>query len=82
MTDFLTIPNLRKKVSTKKGGNMKVTKEIKKAAWGKVVDIVVQIVDKGPVRKFLIKRADEKLWDAIVEEDDEGLRPAQELKYA
>ena len=61
---------------------MKVTKEIKKAAWGKVVDIVVQIVDKGPVRKFLIKRADEKLWDAIVEEDDEGLRPAQELKYA
>jgi len=50
---------------------MKVTKEIKKAAWGKVVDIVVQIVDKGPVRKFLIKRADEKLWDAIVEEDDD-----------
>ncbi|MGQ9510041.1 MAG: radical SAM/SPASM domain-containing protein, partial [Thermodesulfobacteriota bacterium] len=61
---------------------MKVTQKAKKAAWGKVVDLVVQIVDAGPVRKFLIKKADRKLWRGIVEEDKAGLRPAQELKYA
>ena len=61
---------------------MKITKEIRKATWGKVVDLVAEIVDKEPVREFLIKKADEKLWKTIVEEDNEGLRPAQELKYA
>jgi MoaA/NifB/PqqE/SkfB family radical SAM enzyme len=64
------------------GGSMKVTQKVKKVAWGKVIDMVVQIVDMGPARKFLIKKADEKLWRGIVEEDKEGLRPAQELKYA
>jgi MoaA/NifB/PqqE/SkfB family radical SAM enzyme len=61
---------------------MKVTQKIKKVAWGKVVDIVVQIVDMGSARKFLIKKADRKLWRGIVEEENMGLRPAQELKYA
>jgi len=61
---------------------MKITGELKKVAWGKVVDLVVQIVDMGPARKFLIKKADKKLWRGIVEEDHMGLRPAQELKYA
>lgn len=61
---------------------MKITEEIKKVMWGKVVDIVAGIVDKGPVRKFLIKKAAEKLWKTTVEEDNECLRPAQELKYA
>lgn len=61
---------------------MKVTQKVKKVAWGKVVDLVVQIVDMGPARKFLIKKADRKLWRGIVEEDQMGLRPAQELKYA
>ncbi|NWF93102.1 MAG: radical SAM protein [Syntrophaceae bacterium] len=61
---------------------MKVKPKIKKVAWGKVVDLVAQIVDAGPVRKFLIKKADKKLWQGIVEEDQMGLRPAQELKYA
>lgn len=61
---------------------MKITKKIKKAVWGKVVDLITEIVDKGPVRKFLIRKADEKLWKTTVEEDNEGLRPAQELKYA
>jgi len=61
---------------------MKINRKLKKAAWGKVVDLVVQIVDMGPARKYLIKKADKKLWKSIVEEDHEGLRPAQELKYA
>ena len=61
---------------------MKVTQKAKKVAWGKVVDLVVQIVDAGSIRKFLIKKADRKLWRGIVEEDKAGLRPAQELKYA
>ena len=61
---------------------MKVTQKMKKVAWGKIVDMVLQIVDMGSARKFLIKKADGKLWRAIVEEDQESLRPAQELKYA
>ena len=61
---------------------MKITGELKKAAWARVVDLVAGIVDKGAARKFLIKKADEKLRRSIVEEDHEGLRPAQELKYA
>jgi MoaA/NifB/PqqE/SkfB family radical SAM enzyme len=61
---------------------MLVSKEMRKNAWSKIVDIVVQIADKRPVMKFLVKKAEEKLWRAIVEEERESIRPAQELKYA
>ncbi len=60
---------------------MKVTQKLKKHAWGKVVDLVLQIVDIGNAREFLIKKAEKKLWEGIVEENREGLRPAQELKF-
>ncbi|MGQ9778215.1 MAG: radical SAM/SPASM domain-containing protein [Thermodesulfobacteriota bacterium] len=61
---------------------MKVAQKVKKVTWAKVVDLVLQIVDMGPARRFLIKKTEEKLWQGIVEENSEGLRPAQELKYA
>jgi MoaA/NifB/PqqE/SkfB family radical SAM enzyme len=61
---------------------MKATQKVKKVAWAKIVDLILQIVDMGPARRFLIKKAEEKLWQGIVEEATEGLRPAQELKYA
>jgi MoaA/NifB/PqqE/SkfB family radical SAM enzyme len=58
------------------------TIEMKKNAWGKVIDLVVRIADKKPVMRFLVKKAENKLWMGIVEEEDEGIRPAQELKFA
>ena len=61
---------------------MKATQKVKKIAWAKMVDLILQIVDMSPARRFLIKKAEEKLWQGIVEESVEGLRPAQELKYA
>ncbi len=61
---------------------MRVTQKVKKVAWGKVVDLILQIVDIESARSFLIKKAEEKLWQGIVEQNTEGLRPAQELKYA
>lgn len=61
---------------------MKVTQRVKKVAWGKLVDLILQIVDIDSARNFLIKKAEKKLWQGIVEGNTEGLRPAQELKYA
>lgn len=60
---------------------MKVTHKVKKMGWAKIVDLVLQITDIGSARRFLIKKAENKLWKEIVEENTEGLRPAQELKY-
>ncbi len=61
---------------------MLVSEEMRKNAWSKIVDLLVQIADKRPVMKFLVKKAEEKLWRAIVEEERESIRPAQGLKYA
>lgn len=61
---------------------MKIMAKVKKHAWGKVVDLILQIVDVDSARGFLIKKAEKKLWQGIVEENTETLRPAQELKYA
>ena len=61
---------------------MAISKEMRKNAWSKIVDIVVRMADKRPVMKFLVKKAESKLWKAIVEEEHESIRPAQELKFA
>jgi MoaA/NifB/PqqE/SkfB family radical SAM enzyme len=61
---------------------MLISKEMKKNAWSKIIDIVVQIADKRPIMHFLVKRAEEKLWRTIVEMESDSIRPAQELKYA
>jgi MoaA/NifB/PqqE/SkfB family radical SAM enzyme len=61
---------------------MLITREMRKNTWSRIVDIVVQIADKRAVMNFLVKRAEEKLWRTIVEEESAGIRPAQELKYA
>jgi len=58
-----------------------IGKELKKHGWGKFIDAVVWIADKEPVMGFLIRKAEGRLWEAIVEEEKDGLRPAQELKY-
>ncbi|MFP3929300.1 MAG: radical SAM protein, partial [Desulfobacteraceae bacterium] len=50
-------------------------------AWSKFIDLVVWIADKKPVMKFLVKKAEDRLWSAIVEEERDALRPAQELKF-
>jgi|GEM_PF-7042693 len=41
---------------------MRITKKMKKVAWGKVVDLIVQIVDVGPARNVLIKKAESSLY--------------------
>jgi MoaA/NifB/PqqE/SkfB family radical SAM enzyme len=61
---------------------MAASKEIRKNAWSWIIDMLVGIADKGPIMRFLIKKADKRLWKAIVEEEPDSLRPAQELKYA
>ncbi len=50
-------------------------------AWSRFIDLVVWIADKKPVMSFLVKKAEERLWTAIVEEEKDSLRPAQELKF-
>jgi MoaA/NifB/PqqE/SkfB family radical SAM enzyme len=61
---------------------MSITKEMKKNAWSAVLDIVVRIADKKPVMRYLVKKAEGKLWTDIVEEENDSIRPAQELKFA
>ena len=61
---------------------MLLTKEMKKKVWSKLIDIVVWIADKGPIMKFLVKKADRKLWIEIVEDAQDDIRAAQELKHA
>ncbi|UCF72347.1 MAG: radical SAM protein [Deltaproteobacteria bacterium] len=61
---------------------MLITKGMKKDAWSKIIDIVAQIADKRPVMRFLVKKAEDKLWKDIVEEENDSIRPAQELKHA
>ncbi len=60
---------------------MKIKQKLKKHAWGKLVDLLLQIVDIDSARGLLIKKAEKKLWQGMVEENAEGLRPAQELKF-
>ncbi len=60
---------------------MKIKQKVKKHAWGKLVDLLLQIVDIDSARGLLIKKAEKKLWQGMVEENAEGLRPAQELKF-
>jgi len=60
---------------------MLVNKEIRKKLWGKLIDIVVWIADKRPIMKFLVKKAERKLWIDIVEDAQDDIRAAQELKY-
>ncbi len=61
---------------------MKAAERLKQRAWSKFVDITLPTLDMDLPRKFLIRLADRKLQKNIVEEERNGLRPAQELKYA
>jgi len=61
---------------------MVVSQEMRTNAWSKVVDMVVRIADKRPVMRFLVKKAENKLWSGIVEEEADSIRAAQELKFA
>lgn len=61
---------------------MSVIKEIRKVLWSKFIDIAVWIADKRPVMKFLVKKAERKLWKDIAEDAQDDIRAAQELKYA
>jgi MoaA/NifB/PqqE/SkfB family radical SAM enzyme len=61
---------------------MAISKEMKKSAWSKIVDIVVRMADKRPVMRLLVRKASDKLWKDIVEGEPDSIRQAQELKYA
>ena len=61
---------------------MLVIKEIRKVLWSKFIDIAVWIADKRPVMKYLVKNAERKLCKDIVEDAQDDIRAAQELKYA
>jgi MoaA/NifB/PqqE/SkfB family radical SAM enzyme len=53
----------------------------RKKAWSKLIDVVVWVADKRPVMRFLVSKAEKKLWTSIVEETQDSIWPAQELKY-
>lgn len=61
---------------------MKTIEKIKKFGWSAILNLTLGFLDHDRFRSFLIEKAEKKLWKSIVEENREGVRPAQELKYA
>ena len=60
---------------------MALSRPARKKAWSKFIDGVVWIADKRPVMRLLVRKAENKLWTTIVEEKQDSISPAQELKY-
>jgi MoaA/NifB/PqqE/SkfB family radical SAM enzyme len=58
-----------------------IGKGLRKQAWSKLIDSVLWTADKKPVMSLLVRKAEAKLWQEIVEEEKDSIRPAQELKY-
>lgn len=61
---------------------MKTIEKIKKFGWSAVLNLTLGFLSHDRFRAFLIEKAERKLWKSIVEENREGVRAAQELKYA
>ncbi|MBW1921559.1 MAG: hypothetical protein JRI81_15240, partial [Deltaproteobacteria bacterium] len=46
---------------------MALGKELRQKAWSRFIDSVVWIADKRPVMRFLVGKAENRLWGSIVE---------------
>jgi len=77
----LTFQELGGKLDSLEVADMALGKELRQKAWSRFIDSVVWIADKRPVMRFLVGKAENRLWGSIVETRTDAIRPAQELKY-
>jgi MoaA/NifB/PqqE/SkfB family radical SAM enzyme len=68
-------------ISPERKKGMILSRQAKTKAWSRFIDGVLRIADKRPVMRLLVSKAESRLWISIVEEIQDSITPAQELKY-
>ena len=61
----MTFQQLGGKLDSLEVADMALGKELRQKAWSRFIDSVVWIADKRPVMRFLVGKAENRLWGSI-----------------